>query len=92
MENVRAHLIINGEVQGVFFRESMRRVAYQFGVTGWVRNLFDGRVEAVIEGQRNAVESVVRWSEKGPPSAVVTDVAVEWEEYHGEYDLFQVCH
>lgn len=90
MDSVRAHLIISGEVQGVFYRDSMRGVAYRHGVVGWVRNLFDGRVEAVLEGPRGAVEAVIDWSKQGPPAAEVEDVAVQWEEYGGEFHTFEV--
>lgn len=90
MDIVRAHLIISGDVQGVFYRDSMRRVAHKYGVVGWVRNLFDGRVEAVLEGERDLVEKVIQWSREGPPAARVQDVTVEWEQPRGEFQAFQV--
>ena len=90
---VRAHLIVRGRVQGVFFRANLRRVAEENGVTGWVRNLPDGRsVEAVLEGPREAVERVVCWSLHGPPAARVEEVHVEFAEYRGEYDSFKIIY
>jgi acylphosphatase len=71
-------------VQGVFFRQDTARRARSRGVAGWVRNLPDGRVEAVFEGPRPAVESMVAWAHEGPRSAVVEAVDVAWEEPAGE--------
>lgn len=89
-EMVRAHLRIYGLVQGVFFRSTMRSVAYRLGVTGWVRNLPDGSVEAVVEGPREAVEEIIRWAHRGPPAARVERVEVEWEPYKGEFKGFKI--
>jgi len=71
-------------VQGVFFRQEARRAAARTGVGGWVRNLPDGRVEAVFEGPRPAVESLVEWCRVGPPAAQVAGVEVRWEAPAGE--------
>ena len=87
---VRAHLFISGIVQGVGFRWWMRRVARQLGVKGWVRNLPDGRVEAVLEGPEDSVRRLVELSKRGPSSAYVEKVEVIWEEYKGEFDDFQI--
>jgi len=87
---VRAHIYVTGLVQGVGFRWSMWRVAKANGVKGWVRNLPDGRVEAVLEGPRDSVDRVLRWARRGPPSAIVEEVEVRWEEYRGEYDDFNI--
>lgn len=73
---VTRHLAINGHVQGVWFRESMRREAERLGVTGWVRNARDGSVEAVVQGEESALAAIVAWSRKGPSAARVDDVAV----------------
>ncbi len=89
-EMVRAHLRIYGRVQGVFFRANMRSVAERLGVKGWVRNVPDGSVEAVLEGPRERVEEVIRWAHRGPPLARVDRVEVEWEEYRGEFDDFTI--
>lgn len=79
-EVVRAHVSVSGRVQGVFFRQETRRAASRAGVGGWVRNLPDGRVEAVFEGPRPAVESLVEWCRVGPPAAQVAGVDVRWED------------
>ena len=91
MPKVRAHLIVRGIVQGVFFRATMKEVAEEHGVAGWVRNLPDGRsVEAVLEGEREAVERVICWSLRGPPAAVVEEVTVRFEDYRGEFKGFTI--
>ncbi len=87
---VRAHILVGGYVQGVFFRDSMRSVASRYGVTGWVRNLFDGRVEAIVEGEEQDVRAVIDWCADGPPAARVESVDVEWENYQGEFSGFFV--
>jgi acylphosphatase len=90
MKKVRAHVHIDGRVQGVCFRMDTRRAAVERNVTGWVRNLPDGRVEAVFEGEESDVRSAIGWCEAGPPLARVTKVAVEWEPYTGDFDSFQI--
>ncbi|ACS90217.1 MULTISPECIES: acylphosphatase [Thermococcus] len=84
MEIVRAHLRIYGRVQGVGFRWSMQREAKKLGVNGWVRNLPNGSVEAVIEGERERVEALIGWAHQGPSWARVTRVEVGWETPKGE--------
>ncbi|MCF8049593.1 MAG: acylphosphatase [Desulfobacterales bacterium] len=86
----RAHVMISGRVQGVFFRDETRDAAGRVGVTGWVRNTADGRVEAVFEGRPPAVEEMIRWCWDGSPSAKVDDVQVKKEEYQGEFGSFSV--
>ena len=71
-----SHLIIRGRVQGVGFRAYLRREAQRHNVVGWVRNRSDGSVEAVIQGTPEAIQAVVDWAHRGPPSARVTDVHV----------------
>ena len=90
MKNVRAHLVIAGRVQGVFFRYTMQEVASSFNVTGWVKNRWDGKVEAVLEGDKENVEKVIEWSYHGPPAAVVEDVQIVWEKYSGEFSHFSI--
>lgn len=87
---VRAHLFISGRVQGVFFRDSTRREALKRGITGWVRNLPDGRVEAVFEGDKEMVEDMIQWCHKGPEIAKVIFVKVIWENYMGEFSNFRI--
>jgi acylphosphatase len=83
-EWVRAHVWIAGRVQGVAFRAYTVDEAAARGVTGWVRNGPDGRVEAVFEGERAVVEAMIAWCRKGPPAARVNSVEVVWEEPRGE--------
>jgi acylphosphatase len=80
---VRRHLIVHGRVQGVFFRDSTREAAVNEGVAGWAANRDDGSVEVVLEGQREAVESVIGFCRAGPSSADVTSVDVTEEEPEG---------
>ncbi|MGQ9479348.1 MAG: acylphosphatase [Thermoproteota archaeon] len=87
---VRAHVYVSGRVQGVFFRYEARSLAQRLRVGGWIRNLPDGRVEAVFEGDEELVNKMVYFCRKGPQGAVVTDVKVEWEEYKGEYEGFTI--
>jgi acylphosphatase len=77
-------------VQGVYFRENTRREAQRRAVRGWVRNLSDGRVEAVFEGERNSVEAVVEWCRVGPPDGHVERLEVKWEEPQGSFSGFEV--
>ena len=89
-EPVRVHLRVYGLVQGVFFRATMREVARHYGVRGWVRNVPDGSVEAVLEGPRRAVEEVVKWALRGPPAARVEKLVAEIEPYRGEFRDFTI--
>jgi acylphosphatase len=82
-ERVRAHVFVTGRVQGVYYRASTRDAARERGVDGWVRNLDDGRVEAVFEGPRDAVEGMVEWCHTGSDAAVVEDVDVDFAEPDG---------
>jgi acylphosphatase len=81
---VRARVFVSGRVQGVWFRESCREHALAAGVSGWVRNLRDGRVEALLEGPPAAVERVVAWCREGPARARVDGVEVRSEAPVGE--------
>ena len=89
-EKARAHLIISGRVQGVFFRAETQRAAGMYGVTGWVRNRPDGTVEAVAEGSRTDVVSLINWCKNGPPIARVDDVEVDWQDFEGTFDAFTI--
>jgi acylphosphatase len=88
-ELARAHVFVSGDVQGVFFRYETREQARARGLAGWVRNLPDGRVEAVFEGSSDAVNAMVDWCREGPPGARVTDVEALTEEPEG-MDSFEV--
>ena len=90
MEKVRAHVFVEGVVQGVFFRANTREEAGLLGLTGWVRNCWDGRVEAIFEGEREKVEKVILWCKKGPPGALVKNVEVNWEPASDEFDGFSI--
>jgi acylphosphatase len=93
MREVRAvmvtrRLVARGRVQGVWFRESMRREAEAAGAAGWVRNRPDGTVEAVVHGPPDVVERLVAWAHQGPPLARVEDVQVAEDD--GEYSFFEI--
>lgn len=89
-EKKRAHIFVSGRVQMVFFRDSMRRKARRLGLTGWVRNLDDGRVEAIFEGEESSVQEMISWAGQGPALAKVKDLGVLFEEYIGEFNDFEI--
>jgi acylphosphatase len=89
-KKIRAHVFIVGKVQGVYFRQNTRIVANRHKVTGWVRNLRDGRVEAVLEGNEMDVSELIEWFYAGPPKAKVDDVQIKYESYVGEFQGFKV--
>jgi len=86
----RIHIVVSGVVQGVAFRAWTVRTARAQGVTGWVRNLPDGRVEAVLEGEERAVDAVAAWCRSGPPAATVTGTAIREEAATGEFPDFRI--
>ncbi len=86
----RAHVYVSGQVQGVFFRDSAREKAQQLGLNGWVKNLPDGRVEALFEGPSEGVREMVRWCEQGPSQAEVENVETEFEASEGDLTSFEV--
>ena len=86
----RAHVYVGGYVQGVWFRSHTREMAGRLGVYGWVRNLPDGRVEAVFEGEDVSVEKIIDFCRRGPPNAYVIDLDVRRQEWKGEYHNFTV--
>ncbi|MCS7119869.1 MAG: acylphosphatase [Candidatus Bathyarchaeota archaeon] len=86
----RVHVFISGRVQGVFFRHEIRKRATSLNLTGWVRNLPDGRVEAIFEGEREAVEEILEFCRRGPPGALVRNVETRWEEPKCEFSSFQI--
>ena len=91
-EMVRAHLYITGKVQGVFYRLETQRAAAARNLSGWVRNLPDGAVEAVAEGKRTDAESLVEWCRQGPDRARVDDVKLSWQDFKGEFSSFEVTY
>ena len=86
----RAHVFVSGNVQGVYFRQNTKQVATRHKVVGWVRNMPDGRVEAIFEGDEVAVNEVIKWCHIGPPKASVQDVNVKFEKYIGEFADFNI--
>lgn len=90
MSKVRAHVMISGRVQGVFFRDYTQKAAQEKEIIGWVMNTPDGRVEAVLEGEKEKVEEMIRWCHQGSPHSRVTEVSVDWEDYAGEFEDFSV--
>ncbi len=92
MEKVRARVIIEGRVQGVFFRHHTQEMAFRLGLKGWVKNRRDGRVEAVLEGDQERVDQMIQWCHRGPTGARVTDVRAVWEDYEGEFDDFSITY
>ena len=87
---VRARLLISGIVQGVGYRWSCNREAKSIGLTGWVRNLPDGRVEAVLQGTREQVERMIKWCYRGPMDAQVSDIAVAYEDALEDFKDFGI--
>ncbi len=90
MEIARLHIVIEGIVQGVFYRASTIEESGKLSLTGWVKNCSDGRVEAVFEGDIDKIEQIVEWCKKGPPGAEVSNIETVWERATGEYDSFTI--
>ncbi len=86
----RVHVWIEGRVQGVFFRANTKKKADRAGISGWVRNLSDGRVEAVLEGDKEKVSDVLEWMRRGPRLASVEDVKAREEGFKGEFNDFLI--
>ena len=92
VDNIRFRLIIEGRVQGVWFRDSTRRQAIGLGVTGWAKNRLDGGVEVLAEGPEDKVRQLVTWCHYGPSHARVTDVYETREEWQGEFVSFDIVY
>ncbi len=92
MAKTRAHVYVSGKVQGVFFRQNTKREAQSEGVKGWIRNLEDGRVEAVFEGEEKAVKALVEFCHRGPKAAEVTGVEVALEQFKDEFQSFSIAY
>lgn len=86
----RVELHVTGKVQGVFYRASTQQKALALGLRGWVKNMPDGPVQAVVEGPRPALEALVAWCHKGPPAARVDEVKTKWKPATGEFQSFTV--
>ena len=87
---VRVHVLAKGRVQGVFFRVNTREEAKKRSIVGWIRNLSDGSVEAIFEGEKGKVRALIDFCRVGPPRARVITVNVTWEEVTGFYDSFRI--
>jgi acylphosphatase len=90
MEKVKVHIVIRGVVQGVFFRHYTKQKAEELGLTGWVKNLPDGRVEAIFMGNKEQVEKAIEWAKKGPPRARVEGVEINWQDNIEDFNNFQI--
>ena len=90
MNSKRVHLLINGRVQGVYFRQTMMETAEKNNVLGWVQNLPDNRVEAMLEGNNSNVDAVIEWANFGPAGAVVDELKILEENYVGEFSEFEI--
>ncbi|MCE8426531.1 MAG: acylphosphatase [Candidatus Methanoperedens sp.] len=88
--NTRIHVIVSGKVQGVFFRNSTKDKAIELDITGWVRNLGDGNVEAVFEGKKEDVDEMVKWCREGPKYAEVKDVKLRVGDFTGGFRGFVI--
>jgi acylphosphatase len=87
---IRVHVFISGRVQGVDFRHATKTRAEALGLTGWVRDLLDGRVEAIFEGEEQAVRQVIHWCRVGTPAASVDEVEVTFESVTEDFDRFHI--
>lgn len=90
MAKASARLFVSGKVQGVFFRSGLKKIAESLGLLGWVRNLEDGRVEIFAEGEKENLEKMIAWANRGPFFARVEKVEVEWSGYRGEFQKFEI--
>ena len=86
----RLHIYVSGIVQGVFFRQSTLTKAKEFGIYGWVKNLRDGGVEIVCEGDEESLKKMAIWCKKGPDGAFVSGADVQWEDFKNEFKKFQI--
>ncbi len=87
----RADVMISGRVQGVFYRASAQQEAMRLSLVGEIRNLPDGRVEAIVEGPKERIEEFVEWCKRGPPAAEVEEVGVRWSKALGEFRTFMIA-
>ena len=90
MEYFRVHIFITGKVQGVYFRQNAALKAQELNVSGWIRNLKDGRVEAVFEGEKTNINKLLNWCKQGPKDAIVRNTETINEPFKNEYSDFQI--
>jgi len=86
----QVHIFVSGTVQGVFYRHNTRKKAKELRIKGWVRNLYNGRVEVTAEGEEEDLKKFIEWCKKGPELAFVENIEVEWNDYKGKYEDFSV--
>ena len=87
----QARLIISGKVQGVFYRASCQEVAQRLGLTGWVKNLLDGNVEVLAQGEKEKIEKLIEWCKKGSDGARVDDVEIKWNDVINNFEGFVIA-
>ena len=92
MKQQRVHLLVSGRVQGVFFRQALKVIAKKNNILGWVRNLADKRVEAILEGDSKSVKSVIEWIKIGRANSRVDDIEISNEEFKNEFSEFEVLY
>ena len=92
MTKKRIHLFIRGKVQGVFFRQAIKVIAKKNNITGWAKNLDDGRVEVLLEGDSEYVNTVIEWSNIGPANARVDEVKIKTKKFQNEFLSFEVLY
>ena len=90
MSKIRAHVKVEGRVQGVYFRSYTKEVADDNNVTGWVKNMSDGSVEMLLEGEEKDVKSIIDWAYHGPSYAMIINVTTIWDDYRGEFEGFSI--
>lgn len=89
-KKARVHLFISGKVQGVFFRLNAKKKAEELGISGWAGNLSDGRVEILVEGEKEKIEELIKWARKGPLFAKVDELEIERQEFKEEFHSFEI--
>ena len=90
MDKKRVYILIEGRVQGIFFRLTACDMAISLGIKGWVRNRWDGKVELIAEGKESAINKMIKWCYEGPPGAMVTNVEIEMQPFKGEFNNFSI--
>ena len=92
MKKIRVHIFVSGRVQNVCFRGDTQQIARELEITGWVKNLPDGKVEIIAEGEKEKLKQMVDWVKQGPPAAQVNNIDIEWQEYKGEFKDFHIVY
>ena len=90
VQEIRVHIYASGLVQGVFFRDNTRQKAQELGVFGWIKNLPDGKVEIIVEGEKKKVKELIEWIKEGPGLVRIDNLDLEEEDYQGEFESFGI--